>query len=156
MVMKALTQFLREVEWGTLDYLVIDLPPGTGDAQLTLVQSVPLSGAVIVTTPQDVALIDAKKAAAMFRKTEVPILGIVENMSRFVCPSCGHQESIFGSGGGSREAERLGVPFLGEIPLEPSIREGGDSGTPVVVSGPGSPAAEAFEKIVAAVRASLD
>ena len=156
MVMKALTQFLREVDWGRLDFLVIDLPPGTGDAPLTLVQSVPLAGAIVVTTPQDVALIDAKKAVSMFRRTEVPILGVVENMSRFVCPACGHEESIFGEGGGRREAERLGVPFLGEIPLEPRIRQGGDAGTPIVASGPDTPGAVAFEQIVRAVRREVD
>jgi len=154
MVMKALTQFLREVDWGILDYLVIDLPPGTGDAQLTLVQAVPLAGAVIVTTPQDVALIDARKAVAMFRKTEVPILGIVENMSGFVCPACAHREAIFSEGGGRREAERAGVPFLGEIPLEPRVRAGGDAGTPIVVSDPGSPVAQAFVRIAEQIRAA--
>jgi ATP-binding protein involved in chromosome partitioning len=155
MVMKALTQFLRDVEWGRLDVLVIDLPPGTGDAQLTLVQSVPLAGAVIVTTPQDVALIDAKKAVAMFRKTEVPVLGIVENMSGFVCPACGHREPIFGEGGGRREAERAAVPFLGEIPLEPRIREGGDLGTPIVVADPEAAASVAFRGLAETIRAGL-
>ncbi|MGD8376063.1 MAG: Mrp/NBP35 family ATP-binding protein [Acidobacteriota bacterium] len=152
MIVKALTQFLREVAWGELDYLVIDLPPGTGDAVLTLVQSVPLAGAVVVTTPQDVALIDAKKAVSMFRKTGVPILGIVENMSVYVCPSCGHRDAIFGEGGGKREAERLGVPFLGEIPLEPRVRVGGDEGTPITVADPESPVSRAFDRIAAALR----
>ena len=156
MVMKALTQFLRDVEWGELDYLVIDLPPGTGDAQLTLVQSVPLAGAVVVTTPQDVALIDAKKAVAMFRRTEVPILGIVENMSSYACPSCGHQEPIFGHGGGRREAERLGVPFLGEIPLDTRVREGGDEGKPIVVARPDSVVAAIFRDIAGALRSTLE
>jgi ATP-binding protein involved in chromosome partitioning len=156
MVMKALTQFLREVEWGTLDYLVLDLPPGTGDAQLTLVQSVPLAGAVAVTTPQDVALIDAKKAVSMFRKTGVPVLGIVENMSAYLCPSCGHREPIFGEGGGRREADRAGVPLLGEIPINSRIREGGDRGVPVVADDPDSPVAEAFEKVATAIREAVE
>lgn len=151
MVMKALTQFLREVRWGVLDYLILDLPPGTGDAQLTLVQAVPLAGAVVVTTPQDVALLDARKAINMFRKTGVPILGIVENMSLFVCPGCGHEEHIFGQGGGRREAERGAVPFLGEIPLNSSIREGGDGGIPIVAADPDSSIARAFGKIAVAV-----
>ena len=151
MVTKALTQFLRQVEWGTLDYLVLDLPPGTGDAHLTLVQSIPITGAIIVTTPQDVALIDVRRAVAMFRKTEVPILGIVENMSVFACPSCGHEEPIFGTGGGRKESERLGVPFLGSIPLEPRVREGGDRGVPVVIGDPTSSAAGAFAQLAAAV-----
>jgi len=151
MVMKALTQFLREVRWGKLDYLILDLPPGTGDAQLTLVQSVPLAGVVAVTTPQDVALLDAKKAITMFGKTGVPILGLVENMSVFICPGCGHEEHIFGRDGGRKEAERAGVPFLGEIPLDSSIREGGDLGNPIVAADPDSPVAKAFGKIAAAV-----
>jgi ATP-binding protein involved in chromosome partitioning len=154
-VMTALTQFLREVRWGKLDFLILDLPPGTGDAQLTLVQSVPLAGAVAVTTPQDVALLDAKKAVNMFRKTGVPILGIVENMSRFVCPGCGHEEPIFGEGGGRREAERAGVPFLGEIPLNSSIREGGDRGQPIVAADPESPVAKSFAKLAAAIEAAV-
>lgn len=136
MVMKAVTQFLRDVDWGELDYLVLDLPPGTGDAQLTLMQKVPLSGAVIVTTPQDVALIDAQKSVEMFRKLNVRILGIVENMSGFVCPECGHESHVFGSGGGRKEALRLDVPFLGGVPLDPDVREGGDSGRPVVLEHP--------------------
>lgn len=151
MVMKALTQFLREVRWGKLDYLILDLPPGTGDAQLTLVQAVPLAGVVAVTTPQDVALLDARKAISMFRKTGVPILGLIENMSVFVCPGCGHEEHIFGRDGGRKEAERAGVPFLGEIPLHSSIREGGDLGTPIVVSDPDSAVAQAFCRIAATV-----
>jgi ATP-binding protein involved in chromosome partitioning len=155
MVMKALTQFLREVKWGKLDYLILDLPPGTGDAQLTLVQSVPLAGAVTVTTPQDVALLDAKKAVNMFRKTGVPILGIVENMSVFVCPKCEHHEPIFGQGGGSREAARAGVPFLGEIPVNSAIREGGDKGEPIVAAQPDSPAAQAFRKLATTIDAAV-
>ncbi len=155
MIMKALTQFLRDVDWGKLDYLVLDLPPGTGDAQLTLVQSVPLAGAVAVTTPQDVALADVRKAINMFRKTGVPILGIVENMSRFVCPECRHEEPIFGSGGGKREAERAGVPFLGEIPIDSSIRICGDQGVPVVVESPDSSVAQAFEKVASAIHEAV-
>src|SRR5512146_1384059 len=141
MVMKALDQFLVDVKWGTLDYMIIDLPPGTGDAQLTLTQKVPLTGAVIVTTPQDVALIDARKGLAMFRKVNVPVLGIVENMSYFVCRHCGEREDIFGHGGGKKTAEMLGVPFLGEVPIDPNVVIGGDSGEPIVVMDPTSPAA---------------
>lgn len=144
MVMKALEQFLGDVKWGTLDYMIIDLPPGTGDAQLTLTQKVPLSGAVVVTTPQDVALIDARKGLAMFRKVNVPVYGIVENMSYFICRHCGGREEIFGHGGGRRTAEMLGVPFLGEIPIDPKVVVGGDSGEPIVVLDPGSPASAAF------------
>ena len=134
MVMSAITQMLREVEWGTLDVLVVDMPPGTGDAQLTLAQSVPLKGAVIVSTPQDLALVDARRGVAMFKKVGVPILGIVENMSYFQCPSCGTRSDVFGHGGAAHEAERLGVPFLGEIPLHMAIRATSDAGTPVVDS----------------------
>ena len=134
MVMSAITQMLRDVEWGTLDVLVVDMPPGTGDAQLTLAQSVPLAGAVIVSTPQDLALVDARRGVAMFEKVGVPILGIVENMSYFQCPACGTRSDVFGHGGASHEAERLGVPFLGEIPLHMAIRATSDAGTPVVDS----------------------
>src|SRR5207302_7856844 len=147
MVMKALDQFLTDVKWGTLDFMIIDLPPGTGDAQLTLTQRVPLTGAVIVTTPQDVALIDARKGLAMFRKVNVPLLGIVENMSYFICRHCGEREDIFGHGGGKKTAEMLGVPFLGEVPIDPRVVIGGDSGQPIVVSQPDSVAAEAFREI---------
>lgn len=147
MVMKAVTQFLRDVEWGERDIMVIDLPPGTGDAQLTLMQKVPLSGAVIVTTPQDVALIDAQKGVEMFRKLDVPIIGIAENMSTYVCPSCGHEEEIFGSGGGRKEAMRLSVPFLGGIPIDPEIRVGGDEGEPIVFRDPESRSAEIFREM---------
>jgi ATP-binding protein involved in chromosome partitioning len=128
---------------GTLDCL-IDLPPGTGDAQLTMTQQIPLDGAIIVTTPQDVALIDARKGLAMFRKVNVPVLGVIENMSAFVCPHCGKSSEIFKHGGGRRTAEQLGVPFLGEIPIDPAIVVGGDAGTPIVASHPGSAAAAAF------------
>ena len=144
MVMKALDQFLTDVKWGNLDFMIIDLPPGTGDAQLTLTQKVPLTGAVIVTTPQDVALIDARKGLAMFRKVNVPVMGIIENMSYFICKHCGEREEIFGHGGGHKTAEMLGVPFLGEVPIDPKVVVGGDSGQPIVVLDPASPAAEAF------------
>ncbi len=144
MVMKALDQFLTDVKWGELDFMIIDLPPGTGDAQLTLTQKVPLTGAVIVTTPQDVALIDARKGLAMFRKVNVPVLGIIENMSYFICRHCGGREEIFGHGGGRKTAEMLGVPFLGEVPIDPKVVVGGDSGQPIVMLDPSSPAAQAF------------
>ena len=136
MVMSALTQMLREVEWGTLDVMVVDMPPGTGDAQLTMAQQVPLKGAVIVSTPQDLALIDARRGIAMFRRVNVPVLGIVENMSTFICPHCGTRSDIFGHGGARHEAERLGVPFLGEVPLDITIREKSDAGLPVVATAP--------------------
>jgi ATP-binding protein involved in chromosome partitioning len=160
MVMKAIEQLLRDVAWGDLDVLVVDMPPGTGDAQLTLSQKVRLSGAVIVTTPQDVALADAIKGVTMFRKVGVPILGIVENMSFFHCPHCGGRTEVFGHGGGSREAARLETPFLGEIPLDAAIREGGDSGRPVVTADPASPLTAAFlslaDKVLAALGAGDD
>jgi ATP-binding protein involved in chromosome partitioning len=151
MVMKALQQFLEDVEWGELDYLVVDLPPGTGDAQLTLTQQVPLDGAVIVTTPQDVALIDARKGLLMFKKVNVPLLGVIENMSAYVCPHCGHREEIFKAGGGRKTAEELGVPFLGDVPIDPAIVVGGDAGTPIVISHPDSLAAKAFLALAAEV-----
>ncbi len=144
MVMRALVQFLGDTLWGDLDYLILDLPPGTGDAQLTIVQQVSLAGAVIVTTPQDIALLDARKGLQMFRKTDVPILGIIENMSYYECPSCGHRENIFDTGGGQRAADRYEVPFLGSIPLDIKIRIGGDQGEPIVVGEPESPVAMAF------------
>lgn len=133
MVISALTQMLRQVEWGVLDVLIVDMPPGTGDAHLTMAQQVPLTGAVIVSTPQDLALIDARKAVNMFNRVEVPILGIVENMSFFVCPKCGEQHNIFGHGGAEKEADKIGVPFLGAVPLHIEIRENSDAGTPIVV-----------------------
>lgn len=151
MVMKALEQLLVDVEWGTLDYLVVDLPPGTGDAQLTITQKVPLSGAVIVTTPQDVALIDARKGLAMFRKVNVPVVGIVENMSTFVCPHCGGETDIFKRGGGERTAELLQTRFLGAIPLDREVVLGGDAGKPIAVANPDGVHAQAFRKIAAAV-----
>jgi ATP-binding protein involved in chromosome partitioning len=155
MVMSAITQMLRDVTWGTLDILVVDMPPGTGDAQLTLAQNVPLKGAVIISTPQDLSLIDARRGLAMFRKVNVPVLGIVENMSYFQCPHCGTRSDIFGHGGARHEAERLGVPFLGEIPLHMSIRVSSDSGTPVVESEPDGPHAAIYRAIGAKVRDQL-
>jgi ATP-binding protein involved in chromosome partitioning len=151
MLQKALEQFVGDVLWGELDYLVVDLPPGTGDVALTLCQNVPLEGAVIVTTPQDVALIDARKSLHMFRKLEVPVLGIIENMSHYTCPECGHVEPVFGSGGGRRTAEALGVPFLGEIPIDPAVAAGGDTGKPVVLERPQSPVGRAFTALAEAI-----
>ena len=155
MVMSAITQMLRDVAWGTLDVLVVDMPPGTGDAQLTLAQNVPLKGAVIVSTPQDLALIDARRGLAMFTKVNVPVLGIVENMSYFQCPECGTRSDIFGHGGARHEAERLGVTFLGEVPLHMAIRQNSDAGTPVVESEPDSPHAKIYRAIAAQVHAKL-
>jgi len=155
MVTRYTQQFLRQVAWGNLDYLILDLPPGTGDIQLTIVQTVALSGAVIVTTPQEVALIDARKASAMFAKTNVPVLGIVENMSYFLCPGDGKRYDIFGTGGGAREAARLEVPLLGEVPIEPLVREAGDTGRPAVAAHPESAAAGVFESIAQKVRQVL-
>jgi ATP-binding protein involved in chromosome partitioning len=151
MVMSAITQMLRDVVWGTLDVLVVDMPPGTGDAQLTLAQNVPLKGAIIISTPQDLSLIDARRGLAMFKKVNVPVLGIVENMSYFQCPHCGTRSDIFGHGGARHEAERLAVPFLGEIPLHMSIRVTSDSGTPVVESEPDGPHAQIYRAIGAKV-----
>jgi ATP-binding protein involved in chromosome partitioning len=155
MVMSALTQMLREVDWGELDMMVVDMPPGTGDAQLTMAQQVPLKGAVIVSTPQDLALIDARRGIAMFRRVDVPVLGIVENMSYFLCPQCGTRSDIFGHGGARHEAERLGVPFLGEVPLHIDIREKSDAGLPVVATDPDGPHAKTYRGIAAKVRESL-
>jgi ATP-binding protein involved in chromosome partitioning len=151
MVMSALTQMLREVDWGELDVMVVDMPPGTGDAQLTMAQQVPLAGAVIVSTPQDLALIDARRGIAMFRRVNVPVIGIVENMSYFLCPQCGGRSDIFGHGGARHEAERLGVPFLGEIPLDMAIRETSDAGRPVVATDPDGPHARAYRAVAQAV-----
>jgi ATP-binding protein involved in chromosome partitioning len=151
MVMSALTQMLREVEWGDLDVLVVDMPPGTGDAQLTMAQQVPLAGAVIVSTPQDLALIDARKGLNMFRKVSVPLLGLVENMSYFIAPDTGKRYDIFGHGGAQKEAERLGVPFLGGVPLEMETRELSDVGQPVVASRPESAQASVYKEIAAKV-----
>ena len=155
MVQSALTQMMNDVLWAPLDVLVLDMPPGTGDAQLTIAQRVPLKGAVIVSTPQDIALIDVRKSIAMFRKTEVPILGLVENMSVFICPDCGHAHHIFGEGGARQTAEKLDLPFLGEIPLLPRIRETSDAGTPVMIESPDGPEAKAFLAVAEKVAASL-
>jgi ATP-binding protein involved in chromosome partitioning len=155
MVISALTQMLREVEWGTLDVMVVDMPPGTGDAQLTMAQQVPLKGAVIVSTPQDLALIDARRGIAMFKRVNVPVLGIVENMSYFLCPECGTRSDIFSHGGARHEAERLGVPFLGEVPLHMTIREKSDAGLPVVATEPDGPHAKIYRGIAANVRDQL-
>jgi ATP-binding protein involved in chromosome partitioning len=144
MVHKLLQQFIEDVEWGELDYLVVDLPPGTGDAQLSLTQLLPLTGVVIVSTPQEVALIDVEKAVSMFKKLEVPILGIVENMSYYICPTCGHNDDIFARGGGAKLAETLGVPLLGEVPLDRKVRYGGDTGLPIVLGAPDSEQAKIF------------
>ena len=155
MVVSALNQMLREVEWGTLDVLVVDMPPGTGDAQLTMAQQVPLAGAVIVSTPQDLALIDARKGLNMFRRVDVPVLGIVENMSYFLCPHCGGRTDIFAHGGARHEAEHLGVPFLGEVPLELRIRLTSDAGTPIVAAEPDGPDAAIYRDIAARVWAGV-
>src|SRR5262249_45743835 len=151
MVMSALTQMLREVEWGTLDVMVVDMPPGTGDAQLTMAQQVPLAGAVIVSTPQDLALIDARRGIAMFRRVNVPVLGIVETMIYCVRPQCGARADFFGQAAPRHEAERLGVPFLGEVALDMAIRETSDSGRPVVATDPDGPHAASFRAIAAKV-----
>ena len=147
MVMSALQQLMRDVNWGELDVMIVDMPPGTGDAQLSMAQDVPLAGAVIVSTPQDIALLDARKGLNMFRKVEVPVLGIVENMSYFACPHCGEHTDIFGHGGAREEADRLGVDFLGEIPLHLSIRETSDGGNPIVASDPDNAHSQAFRAI---------
>jgi ATP-binding protein involved in chromosome partitioning len=155
MVTQALTQLLGETNWGALDYLVVDMPPGTGDIQLTLAQRVPVSGAIIVTTPQDIALLDARKGLKMFEKVEVRVLGVVENMSVHVCSNCGHAEHIFGSGGGARMAEQYGVQFLGELPLDIRIREEADGGSPTVVADPQSARAQAYFKMARRAAARL-
>ncbi|MCR9255904.1 MAG: Mrp/NBP35 family ATP-binding protein [Alphaproteobacteria bacterium] len=155
MVMGALEQLLRDVNWGKLDVLVIDMPPGTGDTQLTISQRVPLAGAVIVSTPQDIALIDARKGIAMFEKVSVPVIGLIENMSYHICPSCGYRAEIFAHGGARKEAERLGAPFLGEIPLDLKIRETSDGGAPITASEPDGPYAQAYLAIAETVRDGL-
>ncbi|MFL5267504.1 MAG: Mrp/NBP35 family ATP-binding protein [Stellaceae bacterium] len=151
MVMSALQQMLREVEWGELDIMVVDMPPGTGDAQLTMAQQVPLAGAVIISTPQDIALLDARKGLNMFKKVDVPVLGIVENMSYFLCPHCGGRSEIFSHGGARREAERLGTEFLGEVPLDLKIRETSDGGTPITIAEPDNPHALVFRQMAARI-----
>tara|TARA_R110002094_G_scaffold15297_9_gene26567 strand:- start:10257 stop:10952 length:696 start_codon:yes stop_codon:yes gene_type:complete len=156
MVISALNQMMKEVAWGELDVLVVDMPPGTGDAQLTMAQQVPLAGAVIVSTPQDLALIDARKGLNMFKKTSVPILGIVENMSYHMCPKCGHRTDIFGHGGAEKEATRLGVRFLGAVPLHITIRETSDAGEPVVVSEPDGVHAKLYKRMAATIWERLD
>jgi ATP-binding protein involved in chromosome partitioning len=155
MVMSALTQMLFEVDWGELDVMVVDMPPGTGDAQLTMAQQVPLKGAVIVSTPQDLALIDARRGIAMFRRVSVPVLGIVENMSYFLCPKCGTRSNIFGHGGARHEAERLKTPFLGDVPLHMDIREKSDAGLPVVATDPDGAHAKIYRDMAAKVRDQL-
>ncbi|MEE8234868.1 MAG: Mrp/NBP35 family ATP-binding protein [Nitrospirales bacterium] len=151
MVHTAIQQFFRDVLWGELDYLLVDLPPGTGDAQLTLTQLVPLTGAVTVTTPQEVALHDVRKGVMMFKKVNVPLLGLIENMSYFVCGHCGERTDIFSFAGGERAAEKLGIPFFGRIPIDPAIRAGGDAGTPIVVGDPTSPQTKAFQDVASAL-----
>ena len=155
MVHKMVTALMLQVDWGKLDYLILDLPPGTGDTQLTITQTAPLTGAVIVTTPQDVSLADARKGLRMFQQVNVPVLGIVENMSYFVCDQCHKRHEIFRHGGGRRTCDELGVPFLGEIPLDPPVTQGGDAGQPVVVSSPHSPASRAFREVAAKVVAQV-
>jgi ATP-binding protein involved in chromosome partitioning len=156
MVMKALEQFLVDVAWGTLDFLVVDLPPGTGDAQLTITQMVPLSGAVIVTTPQDVALADVRRGLEMFKQMHAPVLGVIENMSYHLCPGCGARAELFGHGGGAVMAEELDVPFLGEVPLDRSVREAGDHGLPIVAAAPSSPQGRVFHEIAERVLVRLE
>ncbi|XP_022062648.1 iron-sulfur protein NUBPL isoform X3 [Acanthochromis polyacanthus] len=151
MVMSAIEKLLRQVDWGSLDYLVVDMPPGTGDVQLSITQNIPIAGAVIVSTPQDVALLDARRGAEMFRKVNVPVLGLVQNMSVFQCPNCNHQTHIFGSDGARQLADTLGVQFLGDVPLHLNIRESSDRGRPVVVSSPDSPEAVAYRSLASAV-----
>ncbi|AWV07015.1 iron-sulfur cluster carrier protein ApbC [Marilutibacter maris] len=159
MATSALTQLLEQTRWGGeegLDYLIVDLPPGTGDIQLTLAQKIPVAGAVIVTTPQEIATLDARKALKMFEKVEVPVLGLIENMAVHVCSNCGHSEHIFGSGGGAQMAERYGVPLLGSLPLDVGIREQGDAGSPITAAAPDSPAAQAYRQAARAMAQALD
>ncbi|XP_039898531.1 iron-sulfur protein NUBPL isoform X2 [Simochromis diagramma] len=151
MVMSGIEKLLRQVDWGSLDYLVVDMPPGTGDVQLSITQNIPIAGAVIVSTPQDIALLDARRGAEMFKKVNVPVLGLVQNMSVFQCPRCNHETHIFGSDGARQLADTLGVTFLGDIPLHITIRETSDRGQPVVISSPNSPEAAAYRKVASAV-----
>lgn len=155
MVMGALEQMMGQVEWGELDVMIVDMPPGTGDAQLTMAQRVALAGAVVVSTPQDIALLDARRGVKMFERTRVPVLGLIENMSFFCCPNCGHRSEIFGHGGARAEADKLGTEFLGEIPLLLDIRTAADAGTPIVASAPQSDAARAYGEVAARLRAKL-
>jgi len=151
----AVQQFMREVEWGELDYLVVDLPPGTGDIALSMAQSVPMAGAVVVTTPQGVSVSDVRKAVGMFRQLNIPVLGVIENMSDFACPHCGQHTEIFGNGGGRRMAEDMGIPFLGAVPIDTRVREGGDEGRPIVVAAPESAAGAAFIELAGKVAAQI-
>ncbi|MBI4378342.1 MAG: iron-sulfur cluster carrier protein ApbC [Nitrospinae bacterium] len=155
LVMQIVKQFLRDVDWGELDYLIIDLPPGTGDAQLTLAQTIPLTGAIIVTTPQDISLIDARRAIKMFEKVDVPVLGIVENMSYFLCPRCGEKTEIFSSGGGEKTSQKYDIPLIANIPIDTQIRLGGDEGKPIVISNPDSPQSKEFETVAGAVASMI-
>ena len=156
MVMSALEQMLRDVAWGALDIMVVDMPPGTGDAQLTMSQRVPLAGAVIVSTPQDIALLDARKGLNMFRKVDVPVLGIIENMSMFICPNCGAESHIFGHGGAKEEAKNLKVDFLGELPLHMDIRTTSDAGTPIVLEKPNGEHASIYKEIAGSIWSKLN
>jgi ATP-binding protein involved in chromosome partitioning len=151
----AVQQFMRDVAWGELDYLVVDLPPGTGDVALSMAQSVPMAGAVVVTTPQGVSVSDVRKAVAMFRQLNIPVLGVVENMSYFVCGHCQERTDIFGNGGGRRMAEDMGIPFLGEVPIDTRVRSGGDEGRPIVAEAPDAPAAKAFAEVAGKVAAQV-
>ena len=151
MVHRLLQQFLGDVEWGDLDYLVCDLPPGTGDVQLSLSQLIPIAGSVMVTTPQEVSIVDVVKGIAMFEKVEIPILGIVENMSHYTCPACGHRDEIFSHGGGKRLAQEVGTAFLGEIPIDTRIRFGGDAGVPIVIASPDSAVSQGFMQLASTV-----
>jgi ATP-binding protein involved in chromosome partitioning len=155
MLHSAIQQFLRDVEWGELDYLVVDLPPGTGDVSLSMAQSVPLAGAILVTTPQSVSISDVRKAVAMFRQLRVPVLGVIENMSHFICGHCGERTDIFGHGGGRAMAEDLRIPFLGAIPIDTTVRLGGDEGRPIVIGAPESPAALAFRDVARQAAAQI-
>jgi ATP-binding protein involved in chromosome partitioning len=155
MIHKLLTQFVEDVEWGELDYLIVDLPPGTGDTQLSLAQLVPVTGAVMVTTPQEVSIIDVEKALAMWKKVEIPVVGVIENMSYFACPKCGHHEEIFARGGGRKLAEREGLPFLGEIPVLSEVRSRGDAGKPIVLAEPESEVAKTFRGIARKIACDL-